>query len=897
MPSISIAKLKEKWGLLKDKSVYQTESLVDEIYLTYFKKQLILLESLLENDYVSELEQVKSLKSYLAKNWAFVKGAALCYTALPDDEFTFFLCEIAQFVKEYAPEEDQKEELFAINYLMPGVCFESMAEAKYPHIEANDATAIQGILKSHILGREGKYLIPVKQFAELARHKHGSGKWTNYYFDLYNNEHQASEAQLSVEEYNRLVNHSSASEALMNAVIDYDLSLQQGASLLASLNRLCQLLRLNSADGVGKEQMAAGGAYDAIIQFNDYYTRLTGFDLILIAPLHGVDIELSRISKEHGDAPILINRDGHISMYGLTAQGWQETTLADDVFWDQRNKCVVDFPADGITILKAHEVPPKIRKEISVKKAHSRNDVVIPKGVSGEIERLLNLASDQENNRDSLIETCIATLRKCLEHEMAKDELALAKIGLNEEAQKKLIGEKLKQIETCQDALTNGISDGFDKLNLTPNLLSILGIAFSISSQKDVKALVQLTPEEIKTFCQKEVVQKQFANQFDLEGLVLFIYETPLEKLGILFSLCGKAIIEKHIKTADDFLALLIALDSERIHVILENEFIREKLYLAISEAPSFKRLFEPLSLEQRTTLYDTIKIKLPELIHNGFYFKIVLQWFTSEQRTEVYQAIKAKLPEFICSVDDFAHSLSNLTLEQRTEVCEAMQDKLPQLIRDSHDLKRAMEWLRPGQCVVVCEAIKNKLPQILSNMKMLLTFVEGLTQERRNAICGYLSSVLNIHLLNVESDFPRMCQLFSTEGKKILQQRYFEYLLEDIKHHGNLDDPEFKTLCDKLAHAFENYFNGRGNYSDFKAQCDSAAQEAHLYLRNQQSLLGLVSKWFLVAGTLGTVVPLSMSYSRLTTGNWTCHFFEASGEASVNKLQSLSNMVSSPTL
>lgn len=1011
MPSITVERLKEQLSLLQAKKNFPVEGLLGEVNQIYCNEQLVYLTDVLESHSGLELSLV--LKEYLAKNWNLVKGTSLSYTALPQDEFTFLLCEIAQFVTEQIEHKDKG--VFAINYLMPGVYIESIAEEKYPHLEVDDAHTLKKILASHILGREGKYLIPVKQYAELAEQNDKPKQWINYYFAI--EDHQEEYALLNPEEYNRLARHSSASEALMDAVADYQLTLQQGGGLLIQLKRLCRLLQINSVDGIGEEESAGNGAYEAIFQFNEYYTRLIGYELALVTVMQGTELDLQSISQEYGGIPILINRDGNISVYGLTEQGWQETDLDRKVFRD------INFPVEGVNVLQRNDVQRKIRKEIREKKAHLRLDIVIPDGVSQAIERLLELSSvrDPANNTQSNMETCIATLRKDLENEMKPVELALAKIGLSKKSEEKLNGEKFEQVKICREALSHKFSDGYDKFVLTPDLLNKFKVDFFISSLNDVNALMQLTPQEIAVFCQKEDVQKQLAEQFELEDLVLFIYETSPEKLSVLLSLCGKAIVDKHFVGVKDFTALFIALDSERMQVVCQNEFMKNKLLQVTKDTSRLGALLEHLEFEQCKLVCEVIKNKLPQLISNDSQLKDTLQYLTGDQcrlvcemikdrllefsqncsslgaalkslnpgqRAAVFEVIGDELPGFIQNVSDISIIFPLLTLEQKsklyesikdnlakfigddsdflrlskcfgfkqcmaidgikerlpelfnnhfdlqkmlenfdveqctifceaiknklpdiigrgahfgfliqprprftpekcTAVYEVMKDMLPQLMEQGLDLKWALKYLSPEQCKAVCDSVSEQLPRLIDDIDGLLELIKELSEEQNIAICGSLSSLLNTHLIDVEKNFPRICERFVTEeGKQAFQHHYLKRILEDIKCHGDLKNPKFAALYGKLTAACENYFNGQMGYDNFKTCCDSATQQAHTYLRDEKYLSHLIGKCFLAIATLGTAVVASTIYTGMKTGDWTCRFFEVPEEENINKLQ-----------
>ncbi|WP_019216997.1 hypothetical protein [Legionella tunisiensis] len=214
--------------------------------------------------------QIRALKSFLADNWEMVNGTALCYTAHPDSDLTFILSAIAKLVWDNkAVWMNEGESWCVLKLLMPTLSTDSLdGTGSYPSLhEVND---VLQVLNTHILGREGKYLIPVKKLNELAGTS--TTGWVNPYYDY--KCHSEEMVSISAEEYQRLIRHSDYTEALFNAHNQYEISLNEQGSLLTHLRQLSRLLYFNSKHGAGNEANAGEGAYDAIIHFNEYFSKL-----------------------------------------------------------------------------------------------------------------------------------------------------------------------------------------------------------------------------------------------------------------------------------------------------------------------------------------------------------------------------------------------------------------------------------------------------------------------------------------------------------------------------------------------------------------------------------------------------------------------------------------------
>ncbi|WP_147281902.1 hypothetical protein, partial [Legionella feeleii] len=176
----------------------------------------------LEGIITAEDEPVKlatRLKGYLSDHWDLIKGTSLSYTSIPEDRLTGLLVDIASFVAETI-EGSEDEPLYPLTVLMPTVAVESLVDDKdYPSL---NELALQEVLRTHILGKEGSYLVPVRQLIDLQEKP--KNEWYNTYYDYKTPSKET--ALLSPEDYEQLGNHSSYTKALIEAKAQYELSLK-----------------------------------------------------------------------------------------------------------------------------------------------------------------------------------------------------------------------------------------------------------------------------------------------------------------------------------------------------------------------------------------------------------------------------------------------------------------------------------------------------------------------------------------------------------------------------------------------------------------------------------------------------------------------------------------------
>ncbi|STX88246.1 hypothetical protein [Legionella feeleii] len=704
-----------------------------------YKRVLSDLEGLIR----VESEPVKlasQLKGYLSAHWDLIKGTSLSYTALPEDGLTGLLVDIASFVAETIKTSDD-EPLYPLTVLMPTVAVESLVDDKdYPSL---NELALPEILRTHVLGREGSYLVPVRKLIDLQEKP--KSEWHNLYYDY--KAHSKAMALLSPEDYEQLSNHSLYTKALIEAKAQYELSLKEQGSLLYHLRELSSKLYFNSVDAIGQEKNAGSGTYDAIIQFNDYYTKL--------------DEEAQK------------------------------------------------------------KIPSEVKKEIDL---------------------LLSLSSDSTKNINATenIETCIATRRKLLVHAMGPVEQVLSEIGLTEETAKTLTAEKKAQFISCQNELKKAIEEkkyqGIDKRGLTLELVKTLNVDIAISSAADLQEIVKLSHSELDSLFKEASLQKQFVGQFEsLEGLVLFIHQTPIPKLQVFLNHCGQSLANKFILKPRDLIALLISLDSERLPLLsiamadkikTSDDFIalinnlspeqflvvcnalKEKLFKIIKTASDFKALLGSLSLEQGSVIFELMKDKIPELIKTAGDFQGVIGVLRNEQHIFIYEAMKHKLPSFINTANDFRSVVNYLYAEQGSFVFEAVKDRLPKLITNALDFHKVLENLPyPEQRTFVFEAMSHVLPDFIETFYDFNDVIEFVSSGQRTLVLASVKEKIS-RFIDKDYDFNAALTHLSAEQSLIVLDAVKNKIPQLITEPKNFRIFLQNMPCEVRAVIFENIKN-----------------------------------------------------------------------------------------
>ena len=236
--------------------------LKDKVLMAYSHHVLDNILSVLSHTEETPDRIAAALQSMLAENYALVNGTAVCYTALPEHDITRLLCNIAHFIA------DEKKSN-RVEVLMPGISLESCHEG-YDDITPD--TDLDTLLKTHITGHRGAYLLPAKLITELDLTA-ASTQLGNPYYDFLKHV-GISNGYVDSEEYQRLVTHSSLTQAVFDAKQNYERLTSDTSTLLGQLKQLCGQLGINMAGNLGREENAGAGAYPAIIHFMEYYNQL-----------------------------------------------------------------------------------------------------------------------------------------------------------------------------------------------------------------------------------------------------------------------------------------------------------------------------------------------------------------------------------------------------------------------------------------------------------------------------------------------------------------------------------------------------------------------------------------------------------------------------------------------
>src|SRR3990167_8698146 len=629
---------------LKDELIVQYNTTTLDKLFTAFQKE--------EKEKDPE-QLVKTLESFFQENWALINGTALCYTALPDSAITHLLCDIAIYVAE-------QEKKSPIPVLMPTICTDHFASSE-KNITGFNPTEI---LKTHVLGREGKYLIPLRSLTQLTLQS-DLEKINNEYYDV--DSHTKEIVYLSEDELSRLSEHSDAAKAVLDCKKQYVQLSTNADNLLGRLNKLIQLMVFNSSHGgIGTAEIAAKGGMIAVADFFDYYNALPKEIKEKIPSAVQNEIEVLR---------------------SFTVPIQQKNASGELVFDDKGRPVMALKNADIGSCLGT--------RSADLKKAIAGHETeLLNLQLSDEIKQKFNQALEEK------FKESVHHLKTLLDENKYKH--GVDKLGIT----KQLI-EALKvefRLNSAEDlALFNHLSCNEIKEILTlPNAATTIVTAIG-SIENLVIFIINTNTEKLSillTGIQSTLIRRIIKDSTDLSATLISL---DSEKTKVVVTAL-KDQLPALITTAYSFRSMLRDLTlGQRTAVCTA---LNDQLPTLITTAHDFYGVLYYLTPEQRTTVFTAFENRLPALIITASNFRSVLYHLTLEQRTAVFTAFEDRLPALITTMSDFRNVLHDLTPEQCTVVCTALKDQLPALIQTASEFGYVLHNLTQEQCAAVCTVL-----------------------------------------------------------------------------------------------------------------------------------------------------------------------------------------------
>ena len=724
---MNLSEIKQTLAALNE--VYSTphapEGLYDRVRRVYGQRVVAQLEAIFSADVVD----LTQLTAFFKENWALVNGTLLSPTVSPNSELTGLLCGVAEFLA-------QQKSVNSIQVLMPSVNISSIAD-DYP-----DLTDLRLALQTHILGKDGLYLVPIKQLTGLDLSP-GIQRLNNLYFDVFSG-HPEETAYISPEEFTRLIEHSHLTRAVFDAKKAYEILVNDKSNLLGQLNELCRHLYINAAHGGrGTEADAAGGAYSAIAAFYQYYSQLSSDEIAKIpADLKSsierfLDIATTRdkdktaeqlietcISNRRAELVGMMQRhEAALSEIGITGERKAELIKAAQ----EQFKCAQDELEKAL----ANHTYTQGQDNLGVnKQLLEQLQMTMAVTSPGDLEMIKDLRTDEMTAffSDATLREQIVSELRTLENlvifilDLAPDKIDAFLRGLAAEIKRDFV-------RAPQDFSALLISLNIEKCQQVCAALDLPGMIQSASDLQSV--LHYLLPEQcaVVLAALKEHLPGMIQSADNFEYVLRHL--SPEQDVVVLEAF--KERLPGIIQSARDLLNVLRYLLPEQIAVVFAA--LKERLPGMIQLAGDFEYVLAYLSPEQRAVMFAALKERLPELIQSTNDLQSVLRHLSPEQRAVVFAALKEPLPGMIQSARDLLNVMGYLSPEQRAVMFAAFEERLPELIQSTHDLQSVLRHLSPEQGIVVLEAIKKRLPDMIQSTDNLINVLGYLSPEQRAVV------------------------------------------------------------------------------------------------------------------------------------------------------------------
>ena len=662
----------------------QSTSLRKKCIAAYYQKVLGQLDAILGTNKDEQVILTK-FKQFLTENWLLVNGTLLSYTALPDSEITHLICDVAQYVVDETNKTQLEtvEPLGIVKTLMPTVNTDSLDPNKYPHLGSwhdgkqwhTVTVDIKTILKTHILGREGLYLLSSQLLNELDVAL--APKLSNPYYDVLNDHHKKEHVYVDENEYKRLAELNPLTSNVVDARNQYDLLANDQSNLLGQLRELLSQLYYNSKNAIGKEEYAGSGAYTAIPKFMEYYDKLNAKSKEKIPD--GVKKEIATLIGHTA------NKEKIADIGSCLAT--RSTELNKSIFGHE-----VILSSISLTQDSKQELIKDAKQRLYTAKDTLKKEIIH------------RSSCDQLGLNEKLITTLGVELKiATLDDLTITQELSAQEIDslLNNAEIKRQI---VKVLSTMENLVVFSIETAPHRLTTIFNKIG-MELSGQIKTTKDLAAwLVTLDIERT------EIVLRAMQDRLSTIIKDVYNFQYAIAYLGVEQQtlLCNalKNLFPDMIKNFSDFSKVMQFSNHEQ-QLVLYHAY-KDQLHDSISNL-EFSDMMGFLDPGLRALMYETYKDKLVNNIAHVNDLCYVLKHLDAAQSTDFLTACKPKLSKIMKSGFDFTRIKNSLTPEQYIsfllEICKnGSADDI-----SANNLNQAIEFIVPEQRALFYTALINQ--------------------------------------------------------------------------------------------------------------------------------------------------------------------------------------------
>ena len=764
----------------------------EENELIYRTKIFRGFKRIIERYDVLNLDIIIELESFLRINADTVRSSSLCYTSTPNMDVTMLLCDVAEKITHYyASKGIQKSKL---QILMPHL---SEIDSKHYHYPDPHKIDLKTVLQTHVLIKEGRYLLPISYFINNLNRINSYALWQddkNTYINPYINEWTADKNNQYLDrcDIERLKRHSDITYILAEIRHDSHLNSNKKLNLLSKINTLINVIKHVDTSLMRKEPKEwLNIIICAAFSFYRYYKML------------------SDDTKNNIDKDLREDLDHLLGIFLSLHRYLEKNETVDSIFLNL-DKLNMKFPAP-------------IRNGIYETIVHIQRSFTDPfREIKSSLERI-SITKDHDLRAYGTF--------------LADYEQKLTKI--------------LKQ------KIENEEYTGSDKHFLTSDILSEFQLTIPMEEECDIETLSRIDTKTLELFFKYDnTLTDRIARNIALSFyLLMYSANGKIENWNIILKKMNSNIVSLFDTgtlisgyensnytdqngaelfptnyTAQDraklFTNWLNIVEHERAKMICSA--LKPVLMNIICTSELFNLVLKALDETRRDILYNQMKEDLGTFIESGKDLGRLLEHLTDTQKNELYNEHRDN-PKLIQSIESFRDTLKFLPGDQKQNFFDNVKENISNQILSNqsthyaeHKISIAMEQLSESQQEALLLEVRNQIKsptktdskhteKVENQLFVDINDLDKIVNSTHASKQELLTDVFRPYILNIANNLNDYDQIrkinkyLNEDDIKSLHTKYINTKLKTISHHEfeteaqKLDNNDRKVLYDSL--------------------------------------------------------------------------------------------------
>lgn len=814
----------------------QYTSLRDRLIYTYENN---VLEQLINHCFAEDNSLIlHNAQQFLNDIWQHSCFTCVGYTARPDAPLTDLLCQIAE-------ELDAGTGGNGLKFLMP-----SIKKHDYSCDEEYDGgyfelkkIPLSQLLRTHIIGADGNYLVPVVHillYAEGLLGRASGVKWKiNPY---YTTRLSTAAAFLREHEITRLWQHSADSKVLHEKTLELISSEKEQPTLLSQLRSLHRGLSFNNSHGgVGQDDTAGEGVYSFIIRFFTYYDFLLAEATTKALIPEAIIKELEElrdtcILSEKYDQSCLGQRAEAVYALIKTHEQLLETIIISS-----------DSDSDSVLKKLAEQNYQISRRELNAdlttsKGCLSSNYLGSDEwGFTAALIQWLNFSITIESEDDVVLFMQLTaedmqillqenpSMRAALRTSLNSIEKIASLLTMN--------GYRLDSLRTVLECLLQNNSALFSPTVLIARIWEVLDSPELNDKQRLICELFMANNinfiDDLDDAGRSKLA-KEYSTHAPTNGWQFILGLACLD-------INSRAVFlqqQQHCLTTlikDGWLLGEVLYYANTIQRQSIFDAFYDSLHSLIKNGNELSFILLPLNIEQRNSVLELFCCCLPTLIKNGNELSHVLNSLIETQHLCVVELLHSSLPTLIKNGNELSNVLEYLVSTEHEGILKTLDHSLTTLITNSEELSKVLVCLEENECAHVLAELKDNLPLLIKDGNELSDVLGSLELTQRISVLDTLNHLLPKIINNGHELSNVLILLDSPQCTNVLISLY-DNLPRLIKNSNQLcqvldalDETQHSLILNSLNACFFLLINDANDLSKIRASLN-ATEHARIW-------------------------------------------------------------------